>query len=448
MSFPRYESYRDSGVEWLGAIPVEWQTRRLRVVVEIKKRIAGREGPDVLSITQSGIRVRDTESNDGQLAESYAHYQVVDPGDFAMNHMDLLTGWVDISDKHGVTSPDYRVFSLRKDADLAPRYLLRVLQNCYSRRILYAFGQGSSQLGRWRLPTDAFQDFNIPFPPLREQELIAAFLDSETAKIDALVEEQQRLIERLKEKRQAVIAHAVTKGLDPNAPMKDSGIEWLGEVPAHWVVSRLKFLARVQTGVAKGKDYGGQITASVPYLRVANVQDGRLDLDDVATIDLPTDEIARYLLKSGDVLMNEGGDFDKLGRGDIWRGEIVPCVHQNHVFAVRPIKVSSEWLNLFSGSAAAQFFFMSRSKQSTNLASISSTNLMELHILIPPAAEEDQIHSTLRSAVAGIDELADRAANAILLLQERRAALISAAVTGKIDVRENMDRAASEAEAA
>ncbi len=168
----------------------------------------------------------------------------------------------------------------------------------------------------------------------------------------------------------------------------------------------------------------------------------------MATIDLPTDEIARYLLKSGDVLMNEGGDFDKLGRGDIWRGEIVPCVHQNHVFAVRPIKVSSEWLNLFSGSAAAQFFFMSRSKQSTNLASISSTNLMELHILIPPAAEEDQIHSTLRSAVAGIDELADRAANAILLLQERRAALISAAVTGKIDVRENMDRAASEAEAA
>jgi type I restriction enzyme S subunit len=137
----------------------------LRTLVEIKKRIAGFEGPDVLSITQRGIRVRELDSNDGQLAESYAHYQVVEAGDFAMNHMDLLTGWVDIANQDGVTSPDYRVFTLRANSELYATYLLRILQNGYSNRIFYAFGQGASHFGRWRLPTDAFQEFVVPLPP-------------------------------------------------------------------------------------------------------------------------------------------------------------------------------------------------------------------------------------------------------------------------------------------
>jgi type I restriction enzyme S subunit len=120
------------------------------------------------------------------------------------------------------------------------RYFLYIFQNAYKQKIFYAFGQGSSQLGRWRLPTEGFQDFVLPLPSLQEQSAIAAFIDRETDKIDALVEEQRRLIELLKEKRQAVISHAVTKGLNPDAPMKDSGIEWLGEVPKHWDIKSLK----------------------------------------------------------------------------------------------------------------------------------------------------------------------------------------------------------------
>src|SRR5690606_40650359 len=136
-----------------------------------------------------------------------------------------------------------------------------------------------------------------------------------------------------------------------------------------------KHIANVQTGVAKGKDNEGKDTVEVPYLRVANVQDGYLLLDDVATIEIPREDLTRYSLQPGDVLMNEGGDFDKLGRGSVWQGEIEPCIHQNHVFAVRPTAVSSAWLNAFTGSLAAQFYFMGRAKQSTNLASISSSNI-------------------------------------------------------------------------
>src|SRR5690606_22781195 len=169
-------------------------------------------------------------------------------------------------------------------------------------------------------------------------------------------------------------------------------------------------------------------------LRVANVQDGYLDLDEIAEIEIEPDQLSRYRLELGDVLMNEGGDFDKLGRGAIWNGEVESCIHQNHVFAVRPHSVSPQWLTLVTGSAYAQFYFKGRAKQSTNLASISSTNVMELPVVLPPAAEQESIVEFIREAMARMDALTAAASRAVELLRERRGALISAAVTGQIDV--------------
>ena len=216
----------------------------------------------------------------------------------------------------------------------------------------------------------------------------------------------------------------------PSYPQyKDSGVEWLGEVPEHWEVTRLKFVASVQTGVAKGKDNTAKETVEVPYLRVANVQDGYLALDDIATIEIPIEDLARYRLQPGDVLMNEGGDFDKLGRGHIWNGEIEDCIHQNHVFAVRPTAVSSLWLNKVTSSGYAQFYFMTRSKQSTNLASISSTNIMELPLVLPPGKEQDQILHFLDNETGKIDALIGEQEQLLTLLAEKRQATISHAVT-------------------
>jgi type I restriction enzyme S subunit len=315
-----------------------------------------------------------------------------------------------------------------------PDFVFWLISSSSFRRIGEAFMYGAG--GQKRVPDDFARDFPVPLPPLPEQTAIAAFLDRETAKIDALVAEQRRLIALLAEKRQAVISHAVTRGLDPATPLKPSGIDWLGDVPEGWEVVPLRKIARVQTGIAKGKDNTGVQTVEVPYLRVANVQDGFLDLEHVAMIEIPADSLERYLLKPGDVLMNEGGDFDKLGRGHVWEGQIDPCIHQNHVFAVRPFGVSSEWLNWVTGSDYAQFYFMSRSKQSTNLASISSTNLMDLPVVLPPANEQHEIVQFIQKDTSRLDSLITTAESAITLLQERRAALISAAVTGKIDVRD------------
>jgi type I restriction enzyme, S subunit len=220
-------------------------------------------------------------------------------------------------------------------------------------------------------------------------------------------------------------------------PMKDSGVEWLGEIPAHWEVKRLKFVADVLTGVAKGRDLGQKDVVELPYLRVANVQDGYLDLSDIATIIVGADEVERYSLKYGDVLMNEGGDFDKLGRGYVWEETIAPCLHQNHVFSVRPhLGVDPYWISIITLTSYAKHFFILKSKQSTNLASISGTNLKELPVLMPPERERDEILLNIKDVTAKIDALISRIGEGIEKLKEYSTALISEAVTGKIDVRD------------
>jgi type I restriction enzyme S subunit len=210
---------------------------------------------------------------------------------------------------------------------------------------------------------------------------------------------------------------------------KDSGVVWLGEVPQHWEVKPLKRVAEIQTGLAKGKEVEPEGSVEVPFLRVANVQDNFLDLENVHMITIQESSLSRYLLRPGDVLMNEGGDFDKLGRGCIWDGMINPCIHQNHVFAVRPHSIRPSWLNAYTSSKQANSYFISRSKQSTNLASISSSNLMDLLVPIAPNSETEEILSFLDRETTKIDTLIAEQQRLIELLQEKRQAVISHAVT-------------------
>ena len=273
-------------------------------------------------------------------------------------------------------------------------------------------------------------------PPCNEAEKIASFLDQKVQKIDTLIKQQQCLIQLFKEKRQAIISHAVTKGLNPDARMRDSGIQWLGAVPEHWMVRRLKHTSTLQSGIPKGKDLSGKSIISVSMLRVANVQDGYFDLGEVHELDIEPEQLERYSLRYGDVLMNEGGDNDKLGRGAIWISQISPCIHQNHVFAIRPYAIESEWLDMLTRSSYAKFHFLRVAKQSTNLASISSTNIKETPLVIPPKEERLEILSYLTYKLGLFEKLEAKCSDQIALLQERRTALISAAVTGKIDVRD------------
>ena len=201
---------KDSGNIWYGCIPMEWDIRKLKYVFTIKKDIAGKEGYTVLSITQKGVVPKNISSNEGQLAENYSNYQLVAVGDFAMNHMDLLTGWVDISQYEGVTSPDYRVFVLNDTINNCKQYYLYLMQMCYSNRIFYGLGQGVSGMGRWRLQADKFLNFTIPIPPTQEQQEIANYLDQKCVEIDVLVTKKEQIVVELEAYKKSLIYEVVT----------------------------------------------------------------------------------------------------------------------------------------------------------------------------------------------------------------------------------------------
>ena len=201
---------KDSGSVWFGDVPTEWDMNKLKYQFHIKKEIAGEEGHTILSITQRGIVPKDISKNEGQLAENYSKYQLVEPGDFAMNHMDLLTGWVDISKYNGVTSPDYRVFVLNDAVANSSHYYLYMMQMCYSNRIFYGLGQGVSGLGRWRLQADKFLNFVIAVPPTDEQIEIADYLDRKCAEIDILIAKKQQFFTELETYKKSLIYEYVT----------------------------------------------------------------------------------------------------------------------------------------------------------------------------------------------------------------------------------------------
>ena len=435
----RYEQYKETGIEMLGELPMHWDLLRLKDVAYLNSEVLNEDTDpkfkiqyiDIGNVSSNGTVDEIQELEFGE-SPSRAR-RIVKNGDTIFSTVRTYLkaiSFIDEAPDNLIASTGYAV--IRPLPKTHPRYLYYLLTEEWFVGTVVARSTGV-----------AYPAINAPqiasiaawLPPHSDQEAIAKYLDIETAMIDQLIVNKRQQIEKLNELRQITISRTVTQGLDSDAPMKDSGIEWIGSIPSHWELKRLKQVAQVRGGVAKGRDLGGRDTVSLPYIRVANVQDGYLSLEDIAEITVARDEIERYSLQSGDVLMNEGGDFDKLGRGFIWHGQVEPCLHQNHVFAVRPSeRVESEWLNLITSSNYAKYYFMLKSKQSTNLASLSSTNLKGLPILIPPEDERRVIIEHVQKEDKKIQQVAVNIESQITKLEELRKITIHNAVTGKIKV--------------
>jgi type I restriction enzyme, S subunit len=428
-------SYKNSQISWLGAIPSHWEVKKGKFIFSPIKRIVGDEHTlyKILSLTLNGVVERDISSNDGLLPGSHSTYQVVSKNDLVFKLIDLenvKTSRVGIVPQKGIMSSAYII--LQNKTEALSKYLFYYYMSLYYRNVFNGLGQGV----RSSLNTPDLLQMQVILPTVLEQKTIVEFLDLKIPEIDNLILKKMHMYNLLQEHRQAIISESVTRSLDLDAPIKDSGIEWLGNIPRQWNTTRLKFIAEVRSGVTKGRDLSGKDTLELPYMRVANVQDGYLDLSEVATIIVAKDEIERYSLKNGDVLMNEGGDFDKLGRGTKWSGEIEPCLHQNHVFAVRPHNISlSDWINLYTSSTAAKQYFISKSKQTTNLASISSNSIKELPVPIPPDGERQKVLEYITRKTKEIESIMCNQNEQIEKLREYRQSLITEVVTGKIDVR-------------
>lgn len=288
-----------------------------------------------------------------------------------------------------------------------------------------------AKMPRVNWPTQLAQ-FNLPRPPPAEQQCIAAYLDASCAAIDAAVAAKRRQIETLEGLRKAIIQKVVTRGVDDHPKLKRTGNLWLEKVPSTWELVSLKRVSGIQTGLTLGKIYEGPLIER-PYLRVANVQDGHLSLEEVTTLEVPIDVARGVELRRGDVLMTEGGDLDKLGRGTIWTGEIPDCLHQNHIFAIRCTvhKLLPAFLTYLTASRFGRDYFEATGKRTTNLANTNSTKVGLLPIPRPPIGEQREIVAYLDEKVAELDAIVNGIEAQIETIVAYRKSLIHECVIGQ-----------------
>lgn len=385
-----YPEYKDSGLPWLGRVPAHWEIRRAKYLfrcVDIRST-SGKE--ELLTVSsQRGVVPRSSIKVTMFKAESYVGHKLCWPGNLVINSLWAWARGLGVSKHHGLISSAYGVYRLRDGFEQYVDFIHQLVRSAAFHWELRVRSKGI-WISRLQLTDDAFLDSPIPLPTIIEADTIVRFLDIIDRRVTRFIRNRRRLIEGLNEQKQAIINRAVTRGLDPRVPRKPSGIDWLGDIPEHWRAIRLKYVSRVQTGITLGKNYMGQQVEERPYLRVANVQTGRLDLRMVKTVAVPPSEIVGSELKPGDVLMTEGGDIDKLGRGCVWQGEIEGCLHQNHIFAVRAdqFRLLPHYLVALMASRLGRVYFQVTAKRTTNLASTNSSTLGAFPLVLPEIKEQ------------------------------------------------------------
>lgn len=427
---------RDSGIAWIGAMPRAWKMNTIaQIFLQVKCKNTGLQEKNLLSLSYGKVKRKSIDTVEGLLPESFDGYNIIEKDDIVLRLTDLQNDHtslrVGLAEERGIITSAY--LTIRNRSNFCPKYLYYYLHSFDIAKGFYGMGAGVRQGLNW----DGVKWLKILAPSVPEQERIAAFLDAECAEIDAVLEKTRASIEEYKKLKQAVITQAVTKGIRGDRPMKDSGIEWIGDIPAEWRKTQLRHCAAIKSGITLGKKY--EKTDSLverPYLRVANVQDGYVDLSVLTTIEVTQDEDLKYRLRAGDVLMTEGGDRDKLGRGCVWHGEIEPCLHQNHIFAVQTSKdtLLPEFLEYLTVSDVGRSYFDVTAIKTTNLACTSSSKVLAFTIPLPSVEEQAEIVEALNTKCAGIDALVAKKQQYLTEIENYKKSLIYEYVTGKKEV--------------
>ena len=428
---PTYPEHRYSGVEWLGDVPEHWDVLRTRFLLrEVDHRSV--DGTEThLSMSQKlGLVPSSRVEQRTLVSESYAGGKLCDEDDLVLNRLKAHLGVFALARQSGVISPDYTV--LKKARPMAMKYFEHVLKSPACRSELRVRAKGIVE-GFWRLYTDDLYDIRLPVPPLLEQAAIVRFLDHADRRIRRYIRAKQTLIKLLEEQKQAIIHRAVTRGLDPNVRLKPSGVEWLGDVPEHWIVAALRHrYSQVLGKMLDAKRITG--SHSLPYLRNTDVQWDRIKVDDLPTMDIPAAEYGRYSVQKGDLLVCEGGE---VGRCAIWSGELGICGFQKALHRLRPVSAARDVPRFmyYALRAAAKGNAFNDGHVST-IAHLTGDKLRAHGFPFPPVAEQESIVSFLDSALKQVDQAAAVAVHEISFLREYRTRLIADVVTGKLDVRE------------
>lgn len=426
-----YPAYKPSGIEWLGDVPRHWEVRRLKYTVDlVNMKVEGADNDlpytgleHIESWTGKRIAVNGDSTNEGQ-ANLYRY------GDVLFGKLRPYLAKAHAANADGICTGELIVLRPRA---VEQKFLLYYVLNPDFISVVDSSTYGAKMP---RANWDFIGHLPTLVPPSDEQRTIAAFLDRETARIDALIEKKRRQIELLQEKRSALISHAVTKGLNPNAPMKDSGIEWLGEIPAHWQAKRLRFL------VSEPLKYGANESAELDdpdlprYIRITDVdENGRLREDTFKS--LPEDVARPYLLKEGDLLLARSGAT--VGKSFYYEPSWGRAAYAGYLIRARfnPARMMPRFVNYFTNSQQYWQWLGASFIQAT-IQNVSAEKYANLIVPVPPVDEQAEIVAYLDGMWKRLNDLTRKVGGSIEQLMDYRSALISAAVTGKIDVRKEV----------
>lgn len=420
-----------------GKIPAHWEIRRLKYLFYISKEESRDEFPNVLSLTQNGIIERDITTNKGQLAQNYIGYNIVKRGDIILNPMDLSSGYVAKSTFEGVISQAY--IKIRPLETLNLSYYENFFQNLYHYKILWHLGKGISYDHRWTLGNDVFLNIKIPLPPLQEQKEIAEFLDKKCEKIQNYINKKQKLITLLQEKKQALINEAITKGLNPNIEFKNSGIEWLGEIPKHWEIKKLKYIGEIFGGVIGKtiKDFSKEYKPNFkPYITFTNVcNNAIINPNSMEYVFIDFDEKQNKVLKNDILFLQSSETFEDVGKSAIYLND--DEVYLNTF--CKGFRIEREaypmYLNYLLSSLSYKRYFMSVCSGFTRI-NLRQEHFLDIPLILPPLQEQKEIAEFLDEKCKKINSAIEKTKKQIEFVREYKNTLINEAVCGRIKLKE------------
>ena len=428
----RYIEYKDSGVDWIREIPVHWEMINTKYLFRLVTEPAPKNNDyELLSIyTDIGVKPRKELEERGNRATTTDGYWLVKKDDFIVNKLLAWMGAIGLSDYDGVTSPAYDI--LRKIRPLNERFYEYLFRCGLYFTEFKKWSRGIMEV-RLRLYFDQFGQIPLVFPSVDEQAQIANFLDRKTGQIDELLHIKARRIELLQEQQTALINQAVTKGLDPSVEMKPSEVEWIGKIPRHWTMKRLKHVTEsIKNGTTAPQIQSGQ--TDYPVTRIETISTGKINFDKVGHVNYWAG-IENYRLRLGDILLSHINSLAILGNCAMFENS-ASLYHGMNLLRIRPNNLTDDrFLLYWLKSYATNQLIKSFAKFAIGQVSISITNLKEIPISYPLLSEQTQIANFLDRKTKQIDELISTEQQKIELLKEYRQSLISEVVTGKIDVR-------------
>lgn len=426
----RYSDYTDTGIEWIGDIPNKWNIKPLFTLLQENKTKNILKNKNVLTLSYGEIKLRDLSKNRGLLPENFEGYQVVKNGYIIIRSTDLQNDKkslrVGLVHDTGVITSAY--LGLIPSKEVSPGFIYQYLNMCDLKKVFYGLGGGLRQSLRF----DDFKRFPLLVPPPHEQNLISRYLDNKTSQIDSLIEKIEQKIELLKEQRTSLINQCVTKGLNPDVEMKDSGVEWIGEIPKHWDLKKLKYIVSYNTeALTDQTDPSYEFT----YIEIGDVDyiDGISYKSKTVFSDSPSR--ARRVLRNGDVIISTVRTYLRaigfIDREDDLIGSTGFCV----------LRSSKEVSGKYLSYAVRSEWFISdviSNSEGVSYPAINSSDLVNLKITLPPLNEQIKIEKMLNVEIERFDDLISKETKRIELLKEYRQSLISNAVTGKVKITEEM----------